>query len=104
MHNYISSSELNVEQKQILFQFRTRMVSVKTNFKSQFGQNLTCQFCPQEDSQLHLLSCTEITQGIDTSDVLYEHIFGSTREQERVAIVLSKIMKLRNTKLKLLSN
>ena len=100
---YLSSDQLNVEQKQVLYKFRTRMVPVKSNFKSQFGPNLTCQLCTEEDTQSHLLSCNELVKDIDTSEVLYEHIFGSTTQQERAAIVLTKIMKIRNTKLKLLS-
>ena len=103
LQGYLSTRNLNVEQKQILFRFRTRMISVKSNFKSQHGQNLTCQFCNEEDQQSHLLFCSEITQGIDTSQVKYEHIFGSTSEQEKVAIILTKIIKQRNTKLKSLS-
>ena len=103
LQGYISSSNLSVEIKQLLYKFRTRMVSVKSNFKSQFGQDLTCRFCTEEETQSHLLSCNEIIQGVDTSEVVYEHIFGSTDEQEKVAQVLSKIMKIRNTKLKSLS-
>ena len=45
------------------------MVDVKVNFKTYYGQNLTCRFCFEEESQPHLLLCKEIVDGIDVSDV-----------------------------------
>ena len=104
IEKYLTSSSISTEEKQTLFKFRTRMVEVKSNFKYQFSQDLNCYFCSNEDTQLHTLSCKEITEGIDTSGVKYSHIFSHLlSEQEKVAKVLNKIMKQRNLKIKLMS-
>ena len=103
LDTYLSSSNLSTEEKQTLFKFRTRMVQVKSNFKNQYGQNLTCHFCPAEETQSHILLCKE-TSDIDTSQVSYDDIFGDISKQEKIAKVLNKILKLRNSKLEILTN
>ena len=80
---YLSSVKLSTEEKQTLFKLRTRMVDVKSNFKMQYGQNLTCNFCPEIDTQSHLLSCEQLTDGIDISNTEYEHIFQDLKKQEK---------------------
>ena len=104
LEKYLKSSNISTEEKQTLFRFRTRMADVKCNFKNQYGRNLTCYFCSNEDTQTHILSCKELTSDINTSGVQYEHIFSNLiTEQEKVAKTLNKIMKTRMLKIKLLS-
>ena len=66
---YLASNSITTEEKQTLFKLRTRMVEVKANFKSQYGQDLTCKFCSEDDTQSHLLSCKELVDNLDTSEV-----------------------------------
>ena len=80
------------------------MVEVKTNFKTKYWPNLTCYFCPQEDSQSHLLDCQFLTQGLDTSGIEYENIFQDIKQQEKIARLLNQILKQRNILLKMQSN
>ena len=100
---YLSSKNLSTEEKQTLFKFRTRMVDVKSNFKMKYGQNLTCFFCLETDTQSHLLFCKPITNGIDLQSTEYEHIFQDMNKQEKIAKILNKILKQRNTLLKMSS-
>ena len=79
------------------------MVDVKSNFKNQYGSDLTCDFCRVEDTQSHLLLCKEVSTGIDTSKVQYNDIFDDIDKQERIAKILHKILKQRDLKIKLLS-
>ena len=72
LENYLTSDNLTTQQKQLLFMLQTRMVDVKVNFSEKYGQVLTCHFCPEQESQSHLLSCKQITDGIDTSEVQYK--------------------------------
>ena len=76
----------------------------KTNFKSQYGQDLKCRLCPEEESQAHLLSCKAITQDIDTSNIKYDDIFLNVKKQEVIAKIYTQILKIRNTKIRILSH
>ena len=79
------------------------MVNVQSNFKMQYGQNLTCNFCSEIDFQSRLLSCEQLTDGIDVSNTEYEHIFQGMEKQEKVAIIFNKILKKRNSLMKQMS-
>ena len=101
---YLASMNLSTEEKQTLFKLRTRMVDVKFNFKTQHGHNLTCSFCPEIDTQSHLLSCMELTKGLDMSGIEYDQIFQDLEKQEKIAIIFNKILRKRNTKQKSMKN
>ena len=103
LERYLSSSNISTEEKQTLFKLRTRMVDVKSNFKIKYGSNLTCTFCIEEENQSHLLSCQEITVGLNTTEVKYSDIFGDLPKQEKIAKLYNKILKQRQLKLKILS-
>ena len=100
---YLSSKNLSTEEKQILFKFRTRMVDVKANFKMKYGQNLTCFFCPETETQSHLLFCKPITNGIDMKTTEYDHIYQDISKQEKIAKILTRILNQRITLLKMSS-
>ena len=76
------------------------MIDVKANFKSQYGQDLSCRFCPEIETQAHLLVCREIINDLDVSGVSYEDIFEDISKQEAIAKVYSAAMRIRNSKLK----
>ena len=94
---------MTTEEKQTLFKLRTRMVDVKCNFKNMYEPNLICPFCPEEDTQAHLLSCGQVIVGLDTSGSQYEDIFKDVSKQENIAKVYNKILRQRNLKLKILA-
>ena len=103
LDSYLESNNITTEEKQTLFKLRTRMIDVKSNFKSQYGQDLVCRFCPEEETQAHLLLCKELVDNIDTSDIIYEDIFKSLKKQEAISKTYTQILKNRNLKLKLLA-
>ena len=85
------------------------MIDVRTNFKTHYGQDLTCRLCPEEDTQPHLLVCKEIINNLDASNITYEDAFKDIAKQEALARVYSTALRIRNTKIeeqnsKLLSN
>ena len=59
LEKYLSSDNLSTAEKQTLFKLKTRMVEVKSNFKTKHDDQVTCSFCPEEDTQSHLISCKE---------------------------------------------
>ena len=78
------------------------MIDVKSNFKFLYGQDLTCRFCPKEETQSHLLLCKELVDSLDVSNVTYGDIFKDIKKQEVVAKNYTQIMKIRSMKLKIL--
>ena len=94
MQDYLYTDNLSLEEKQLLFQFRTRTYPCKTNFKNQYGPDLSCHACLKEDSPDHLLQCN--IHDIDTSDIEYQHIFGNIEQQTRIIKILKKIDVIRN--------
>ena len=99
LEQYLTSDKISTIEKQTLFKLRTRMVDVKTNFKTHYGHNLACRFCPEDESQAHLLSCNEIIKGVDVTKVEYDDIFKNIEKQEAVAKVFTAILKSRSLKL-----
>ena len=81
MQNYLTSSKLTTEEKQLLFQLRTRSYDCKANYKNLYKNQLACSICGEEDNQPHLLSCIRTTQGLDLKNVQYSDIFGTIEQQ-----------------------
>ena len=89
--SYLTSNGMTTQEKQLLFQFRTRTYPCKTNFRTFHGDDLSCSICQEEDNSEHLLHCSRITAGIDTSGVSYRDIFGSLSKQIKIVKILKKI-------------
>ena len=96
MQAYLTSNNMTTEQKQLLFQFRTRTYPCRTNYRKLYENDLSCQICLEEDSPEHLLACSRITAGIDITGVLISDIFGSTDQHIKIAKILKKITFNRN--------
>ena len=93
--DYLVTSQLTTEEKQLLFQLRTRSFDCKANFKNKYKNQLACSICDMEDDQMHLLNCKQTTTDIDIKGVKYSDIFGTTEQQIKIAKVMMQIMKNR---------
>ena len=82
---------MTTDEKQLLFQFRTRTYPCKTNYWTQHAADLPCSICKEEDTPQHLLHCTRITSDVDTSGISYSDIFGPIAKQIEIAKILKKI-------------
>ena len=94
MQEYLYTDNLSVEEKQLLFKFRTRTYPCKTNFKNQYEPDLSWPACLKEDSPDHLLQCS--IHDIDTRNADYQHIFGNIEQQTKIIKILKKIVVIRN--------
>ena len=75
-----SDSGLTDELKQILVNLRTRMCSVRENFKNKYVDHL-CQLCKSDkDDQPHLFMCQELINKCEdlanNTEVEYEDVLG----------------------------
>ena len=100
MQTYLTSTELTLSEKQLLFLLRTRSYKCKANYKTQYEPNLACLICSEEDNQPHLLLCKKTTIGVDIEDVQYSDIFSSLEKQVKVTKILKKIISNRELILK----
>ena len=102
---YFSDRRFTKEDVQLLFALRTRMINCKTNFKMQFGNNLTCRICKTDESiedEDHILVCPEQTDG--QCDVQYTDVFGDVDSQYNPVKMYKKVMRKRNIYLETLDN
>ena len=95
MKQYLKTDKLSTEEKILLFQLRTYTFDCKVNFAFKFGENVNCNFCSQKDDQIHLLTCTKLTSGVNISNIKYEDLFGNIEEQICFAKVMKQIVENR---------
>ena len=68
--NYLSDKRFSKSECELLFALRTRMIpGIKTNFSSQYANNLDCELCStHSDSQELLLSCVTFRKHVQIPD------------------------------------
>ena len=101
MQEYLRPENVQtVNLSKFLFQSRTRMLQVKTNFKNDHkSEDLNCPLkCPNVDDQKHLFQCDKIDAeciiGLDAPQ--YLDIFGNdVAKQMKVAAMLQTRMQKR---------
>jgi hypothetical protein len=80
---------------------RVRMIEVKKNFSSKYGDKLQCSLCGKHvEDQESLLMCPEIISEVDTSSINYLDIYGSLEKQIEAIKTWKQVLKVRNSKLK----
>ena len=99
LQSYLTSDKLILEEKQLLFQFRTQTYNCKSNFRKRYEPDLSCFVCKAEDTQQHLLTCN-VADDVDTENIEYEDIFKSVENQVKLAKILKKIHSKRTLLLK----
>ena len=79
MEKYLGDQRFSSSDYQLLFQLRTRMLSVKDNFPSLWNNNVSCRTCNDAveiESQEHLLHCKEIMKYVNIPmNMKYRDIF-----------------------------
>ena len=103
MKEYLTTDKISLEQKQLLFNLRTRMVTVRVNYKNKYKENLNCTLCDteSEESQEHLLHCPALLRNIDVDhSVKYMDIFDSLDRQVKAVKYIGEILKIRKLMLK----
>ena len=92
---YILDRRFSTDEVKTLFRWRTRTNLSKSNFKQQYEPDLICDMCRlQPCSPEHQLSCIVLKKFVpelETTDVVYEDIFGSTNKQLASVKLLIKI-------------
>ena len=96
MQDYLLTSELSTNEKQLLFSLRTHTFKCKANYSFKFGANLNCEICNETENQQHLLKC-KLTEDIDLTGVKYSDIFGTLAQQIKITKALKQITDIRHS-------
>ena len=103
--DYLKDKRIHPKDAKFIFKMRTRMYSVKSNFKNQYGDNLYCNLCKiEEDTQEHLLKCKVLQKfipEIEEQNLHYKSIFGDADDILKISKLLLKVTKERETLLTL---
>ena len=99
---YLTSDEINTDEKKLLFNLRSRMVDIKVNFKNKYNGNLRCTFCDkEEESAQHLLNCNEIINNPGISEsVQANDIYKDLHHQSKAVKAWKTILNLRDDKIR----
>ena len=112
IQKYLSSGNLNVEQRKFLMHARCRMLTLRVNYKH-MQDTTSCPLCSSppslgevlhQDCQEHLLSCQSLRSGTELvpDNLNYSDIFGKDiKRQEIATIVLNIKYKMRKQLYKL---
>ena len=87
---YLQCDSLSLQEKQLLFKFRTFTYEVKNNYKYKYKSDLTCHNCTETDSQEHLLNCS-IADNISKDNCKPDDIFNNLEKQIKIVRILVQI-------------
>ncbi len=96
---YFCDQRFSPDLANLLFQFRTRGVLVKNNFRNNYrNTNILCPLCElEDDTQEHLFECVKLRH-IPSEECNYEDIFSDNNNVLlNVTINLKKIVEWRRT-------
>ena len=96
---YLKNIRFSISETQLLFQLRTRMFAVKSNFKNKYKVDQSCELCKiNESNQEHQLSCPVLIKflpELSLTNVQYKDLFGNVDKQLKFIKVYSKIARQR---------
>ena len=96
---YIKTNKLTKSQVILLFNLRSKCCDVKTNFRNQFKEDMSCRCCKEEDSiedEDHLLDCKMLRSEVEDYDVTFDHVFSTLEKQINAVKVFEKVMRKRD--------
>ena len=105
MQKYLLCDELSTQEKQTLFKLRSKMLSIKANFKNKHRNNISCSICNDknsEESEIHLLSCPSLVNHPklknEINKVKYSDVFSDLTKQQQAVKVFKQIMQIYDQK------
>ena len=85
---YLTENILHKNDCQLLFELRSKMLDVKTNFKNLYNKDLTCRTCRKVgvvENEDHLLQCEMLKSEVGDETVEYDYVF-QTIEKQKIAL------------------
>ena len=99
--SYLKSNKLTPSEKQTLFELRVFNFQTKSNFKSQFEDDMTCRICLEKDSyedENHtFLECSVLLENIEINkNIKFDDVFGCLDIQVKAIKYFMRIIQKRN--------
>ena len=101
--NYLKANILMKSDCQLLFELRSRMLDVKTNFSNLYDNDTRCRTCRQDgavEDEEHLLHCDALASENMDQEVKFEFVYGDIDKQIRAIKVFKAVLRKRNFLLK----
>ena len=101
MQEYLTTDQLTIKEKQLLFKLRSGVTPNKANFKKKYENNLSCILCLDPDSVEtleHLLECsylaTQPQLEKEIKSIKCEDIYSELSKQVKAVKIWNKIFKI----------
>ena len=94
---YLDDPRFSRSDCQLLFQIRTRMLPVKTNFPTMWNNDKscrTCLSCVEIESQEHMLTCPGLRKNVEIpSSLKYDDVFDHPDKQYKIVKAYRKLIR-----------
>ena len=103
--SYLKENIFTKVEQQLLFQLKSKMLDVKTNFRKLYDPDLICRTCKNPDSQEdedHLLKCESLVSEVDQDDqtVEFNFVYKDIGHQKQAVKVFKSVLRKREILLK----
>ena len=100
---YLKANILGKSDCQLLFELRSRMLDVKTNFSNLYDNDTRCRTCTQDgavEDEDHLLHCDALRSENMDQEVKFDFVYADLDKQMRALKVYKAVIRKRNFLLK----
>ena len=100
---YLRENILTKNDCQLLFELRSKMLDVKTNFSNMYNNDLTCRTCRKTGSienEDHILICEILKSEIGDQQVEFDYVFQDLGKQKIAVKAFRSILRKREVLLK----
>ena len=99
MQSYLKTEIISISEKKTLFKLRSKMLRIKSNFKTSHKNDLKCSLCFDETStenEEHLLRCPTLLNqlGNEIGNVKFQNVYLDIKKQEEAVKLFMKIMNI----------
>ena len=102
--NYLQENNFSKVDTQLLFELRTRILDVKTNFGEIYQNILTCRTCRKEDSienEDHILQCDALKSEVENpGEVDFNFVYMDLNHQKKAVKAYKAVLRKREVLLK----
>ena len=96
---YLEDKRFSRQDIQLLFALKSRMISVKTNFRNLHNNNMECQTCDEEsivEDENHILNCKNLKTE-ESVQINYKLVYGCLEEQLKAVKIFKTVLRKRES-------
>ena len=96
---YLEDERFSRQDIQLLFALKSRMISVKTNFRNLHNNNMECQTCDEEsivEDENHILNCKNLKTE-ESVQINFKLVYGCLEEQLKAVKIFKTVLRKRES-------